>query len=105
MAKFRNRPTIIEAVQWFPGKHVEGVIVGEKEWVLAGHNVTESIEIEKPPFIKTLEGNMWVSPGDWIVTGTHGERWPVKAHIFKFKYEPVDEEAANLYREAYGGTE
>ena len=30
-----------------------------------------------------------VTPGDWIITGTHGEYYPCKPHIFAEFYEPV----------------
>lgn len=42
-------------------------------------------------YIKTLEGNMEVSPGDYVVTGVHGEQYPVKPDIFAKTYEPVVE--------------
>lgn len=37
--------------------------------------------------IKTLEGDMIASPGDWIITGIEGERYPCKDSIFKKTYE------------------
>jgi hypothetical protein len=37
--------------------------------------------------INTLEGVMQASPGDWIVQGLQGERWPVKPDIFEQTYE------------------
>jgi len=40
-------------------------------------------------FIRTLEGDMEVSPGDWIITGIANERYPCKAHIFEATYEPI----------------
>ncbi|MEU0078590.1 hypothetical protein ABZY58_11890 [Micromonospora tulbaghiae] len=42
-------------------------------------------------WIDTLEGGHTVCPGDWIVTGVQGERWPVKPDIFAATYEPVQE--------------
>jgi hypothetical protein len=30
-----------------------------------------------------------VCPGDWIITGVKGERYPVKPDIFAATYEPV----------------
>ncbi len=40
--------------------------------------------------IETLEGAMTAKPGDWIVTGTHGEHYPVKPEIFAETYEKVE---------------
>lgn len=43
--------------------------------------------------IHTLEGDMKAHPGDYIVTGTRGESWPVRKDIFEKTYEEVKEEA------------
>lgn len=37
--------------------------------------------------IETLEGNMLAHAGDYILTGTEGERWAVKKHIFEKTYD------------------
>ena len=34
-----------------------------------------------------------VTPGDWIVTGVTGEKYPVKDTIFRATYEPVPAES------------
>lgn len=39
--------------------------------------------------IKTLEGTMWASPGDYIIKGVAGEFYPCKPGIFGETYEPV----------------
>lgn len=39
--------------------------------------------------IDTLEGAHIVCPGDWIITGVKGERYPCKPDIFEQTYEPV----------------
>lgn len=79
MPKFRKKPVVIEAEQWFPGKDVAGVVFG------------------KPPistgparyYVDTLEGWHDVSPGDWIITGVNGEKYPCKPDIFEMTYEPA----------------
>jgi hypothetical protein len=80
VAKFRKKPVIIEAEQWFPGKRIDGV-------VLSGNpdDLREQI-----PVVVTLEGAMRVSSGDWIITGVAGERYPCKPQIFEATYEAVD---------------
>jgi len=40
--------------------------------------------------IPTLEGKMVVKPGDWVITGVKGERYPCKPDIFEATYEPVE---------------
>ena len=76
MPKFRKRPIVIEAEQWFPGIEIKGV---KKSLVWAGRKGT----------IETLEGNLIVEPGDWIITGIKGERYPVKDDIFQETYDAV----------------
>ncbi|ARC55999.1 hypothetical protein AS850_02790 [Frondihabitans sp. 762G35] len=40
--------------------------------------------------IATLEGGHWVTLGDWIIRGVHGEFYPCKPDIFEATYEPAD---------------
>jgi hypothetical protein len=44
-------------------------------------------------WIDTLEGGHIVCPGDYIITGVKGERYPCKPNIFDETYEPVKEGA------------
>jgi len=39
-----------------------------------------------PIFISTLEGEMRADPGDWIITGVNGERYPCKPDVFAKTY-------------------
>ena len=41
-------------------------------------------------WIDTLEQGHRVCPGDWIITGVAGERYPCKPAIFAATYDPVD---------------
>ncbi len=50
----------------------------------------EAYQTEKHVDIQTLEGTMHANPGDWIVTGVKGEKYPVREDIFKETYEAVD---------------
>jgi hypothetical protein len=74
MARYRKRPVIVEAVQWFPGTAIDGIV----EWP------------GQRPYIATLEGMMYVSPGDWIITGVVGEKYPCRDDIFRATYEAVE---------------
>ena len=40
--------------------------------------------------IRTLEGDMKVSLGDWVIRGTRGEFYPLKPGQFADTFEPVD---------------
>lgn len=78
MSKFRKKPVVIEAVQFF--KDVKPWPEGVQPGVLG----------EYDPFIQTLEGRMFVSDGDWVITGVKGERYPCKPDIFEATYESGD---------------
>lgn len=41
-------------------------------------------------FIHTLEGDMIVSPGDYVIKGVKGEFYPCKPDIFEQTYEPIE---------------
>ena len=44
-----------------------------------------------PLTIKTLEGEMKVSPGDYVIKGVNGEFYPCKPDIFEKSYDIVSE--------------
>jgi hypothetical protein len=77
--KYRKKPVVIEAVQ-YTAQNPDAAIafLGGASW----HN-------EVGPIISTLEGEMQVSEGDWIIKGVHGEFYPCKPDIFAKTYEPV----------------
>lgn len=121
--KFRKKPVVIEATQWFKngdhpndydnervgfdgeelrkwsGEHArqhgwEGEVVryyrvphipGDRPCPMrCGHTMHDH------GLIDTLEGGHVVCPGDSIITGIKGERYPCKPDIFAATYEPVD---------------
>ncbi len=41
-------------------------------------------------WIDTLEGGHVVCPGDWIITGVKGERYPCKPDVFEATYAPIE---------------
>ena len=87
--KFRKKPVVIEAVQWFKDGDHPAVIHSS-----AMHAKPISPGILYPSnkrYIKTLEGNMGVTPGDWIIRGVKGELYPCKPDIFEATYESVEE--------------
>lgn len=53
--------------------------------------IVEAYQTDKEIIIETLEGPLIASPGDWIITGIKGEKYPCKPDIFEKIYEPVDE--------------
>lgn len=110
MERFRKKPVVVEAVQWFRnGDHPDDdshTIEGSDGPFLSEGQVVRrfrrpDVGGSKPcgtcgkvmydhGWIDTLEGGHVVCPGDWIITGVKGERYPCKPDIFKATYEPVD---------------
>ena len=80
--KYRKKPVIVEAVIW-TGNNIDEV----KE--LAKNTVENIIFVNNNLYIETLEGNMNVSIGDYIIKGIEGEFYPCKPNIFKETYETV----------------
>ena len=110
MPKFRKLPVVIEAEQWFKngdhsqdgierfeagdfrGELFEGKCVryyrrpddsGNRNCAKCGRIMHEH------GWIDTLEGGHIVCPGDWIITGIAGEKYPCKPDIFSATYEPA----------------
>ena len=79
MAKFRKKPVVIEAEQFWPDRTPWPVGVVSDP---AAH-VTGSW------WIDTLEGGHVVMPGDWIIRGVAGELYPCKPDIFVQTYDEV----------------
>lgn len=83
---YRKKPVHVEAIE-FNGnnrRQVEKFVYGES------HNnyFTSSPHMT----IKTLEGDMKVSKGDYIIRGVAGEFYPCKPDIFAATYEEVDQD-------------
>jgi hypothetical protein len=78
--KFRKKPKVVEACQWFPGKHVEGVTV-----VHDGGINAEGTFFPAHAFVTTIHGERAsVVAGDYIVKEPDGVHYyPVKPDIFE----------------------
>ena len=80
--KYRKKPVIVEAVIW-----TDNNIDEIKE--LAKNAVEHIIFVDNNLYIETLEGNMNVSVGDYVIKGIAGEFYSCKPDIFKQTYETV----------------
>ena len=79
--KYRKKPVVIEAVQWV-GNNLSDIET------FIGRNVKNK---ETTIVIRTLEGDMEASIGDYIIKGVNGEFYPCKPDIFDKTYEEVKE--------------
>ena len=107
MMKYRKKPVVIEATQWFKnGDHPhdsadptdqypdEGRIVRyfRHPDVDGDRSCKHCDEImHNHGWLDTLEGGHIVCPGDWIITGIKGEIYPCKNDIFEATYEKVED--------------
>jgi hypothetical protein len=114
--KFRKKPVVIEATQWFKsGDHPldyterhdgrqspeyrrreswEGDVVRYYRHPQVSSDKTCAMCVNRMRdhgWIDTLEGGHIVCPGDWIITGVKGERYSCKPDIFAATYEEVKE--------------
>lgn len=92
MAKYRKKPVVIDAVL-YSGYNGNSFVFDEApEWFtnsigdysLVFDNSDEQLKVN------TLEGEMIVSPGDYIIRGVKGEIYPCKPDIFEMTYDAED---------------
>jgi hypothetical protein len=78
MPKFKKKPVVVSAEQYKPGAGLKGVIDMTDKFGQYGR-------------VLTPNGPVKVSPGEWIITGVAGERYPISDEILKKTYDPVEE--------------
>lgn len=93
MAKYKAKPCEIEAVQW-DGLNLEEIkqFVGES-LIYDINDAAWKVGKGAPHVdmkIRTLEGDMIATKGDYIVKGLRGELYPCKPDVFEKKYEAVN---------------
>lgn len=80
MGRYRKKPVVIEAWQFFDGEQPQ-------EWAKYVINGKLRYTEEGTLLIATLEGTMVAKSGDWIIRGVRGELYPCKPDIFEATYE------------------
>lgn len=78
--KYRKKPVVVEAIQYTDNNLLDVV-----KFCSEGNTIFDYYL-----YIVTLEGNMRVSKGDYIIKGVHGEFYPCKPDIFEETYEAVN---------------
>ena len=93
MGKFRKKPVVIEAVKWDGDASTANDFLGERFGLRPGYSGkwdwTYASRESNALIIPTLEGEMRVEVGDWIIKGIKGEFYPCKPDIFEATYETV----------------
>lgn len=111
--KFRKKPVVIEADLWFkngdhPFDDCEITTDDDGQFIKYEGKVVRYYRNPSTPglqeckhcgkimhvhgWIDTLEGGHIVCPGDYIITGPLGERYPCKPSAFQLTYEKVEED-------------
>ena len=118
---YRKKPVVIDAIHWRenltpPEAHALTNIIEHEwgyPWLVGDALRPDTLRCESQPhaserptkglwidpadgalMIRTLEGDMKVSLGDYIIRGVQGEVYPCKPDIFAATYEPADVLAA-----------
>ena len=81
---YTKKPITIHAMQYTVDNEGEVIawaykLGGEPMIASGGNHIT----------IKTLEGPMIATAGDWVIQGVKGEFYPCKPDIFELTYEPA----------------
>lgn len=85
--KARKKPVTVEAHQFFPERKPwpEGVVGYDKDGMFCD---VDGVAVRFK--VTTPNGGVDVEPGEWILTGIKGEKYPIKDHIFRESYEVID---------------
>lgn len=78
--KFRKRPVVIDAVQFFKLGDHPAVVANDESPTGFGISTLEHTAIKHE-----------VTPGDWIITGVQGEHYACKPDIFEATYERAED--------------
>ena len=88
IGKYKKKPVVIDACLYD-----HPATFHYPDWLLEAACRGEVLTREDDGLsIKTLEGTMVATPGDWIIRGVAGEIYPCKPDIFEATYEAVEEQ-------------
>ena len=85
--KYRKKPVVIEAMPFYD--NVEQIEALSN--FINNQDIVISYKQPNNPklLLKTLEGTMEASLGDYIIKGVQGEYYPCKPDIFKQTYDEI----------------
>lgn len=78
--KYKKKPVVVEAIEF------DGDNFYEVEQFVKGNVFYDFLE---RLYIGTLEGEMLVREGDFIIKGVEGEFYPCKPNVFHKTYEEI----------------
>jgi hypothetical protein len=101
-SRYRKKPVEVEAHRWWKnGDHPEDGPADREGKVVRYYRRPDvpgdtrcigcAQAMHVHGWIDTLEGEHVVCPGDWIITGVKGERYPCKPDVFEATYEAIGE--------------
>ena len=85
--KYRKKPVVIEAMPFYDNaEQIEAL-----SNFINNQDIVISYKQPNNPklLLKTLEGTMEASLGDYIIKGVQGEYYPCKPDIFKQTYDEI----------------
>ena len=89
--KFRKKPVVIDAVKWDESKKTFDLLIS-MGMISSGHDGHGDRPDEVRNLrIRTLEGSLLASAGDWIIKGIKNEFYPCKPDIFEATYEKAEQ--------------
>ena len=95
MPRFRKKPVEVSAEVFAPNPEQHSF--EQKPWPDGVYEARRVGSGSKPFYhIETLEGVHVVSPGDVVITGIKGEKYPCKPDIFAASYDPLDEDSYDM---------
>jgi hypothetical protein len=86
MSFYRKKPVVVEAERFDGTNAILDFVAYTGPAPLFGADCAYKPSTRKL-FIKTSEGTMEASEGDWIICGVKGEFYPCKPDIFEATYE------------------
>lgn len=88
--KYRKKPVIIEAMVYTGVDSIPDLELFAGDSMKLGSHAYDGKKITSAVvYIETLEGDMYISKGDYIIKGINGEFYPCKPDIFAKTYEAV----------------
>jgi len=79
--KYRRKPVVVEAEQWFKGKNIDGVVC----------NPIGNPMVPDFYYVKTSNGFVEIHEGEFVITEINGEKYSCKPDIFEKTYELIEQ--------------